>query len=1239
MSLREVDWQIAYSPNDDPLHRFYIPALQRSVRYDRSAGFFSSTALAIAAAGVAGLIQNGGVMRLLVGAQLSEQDVEAIKRGQTLRDVVQEKLLAALQQPEDEVMRRRWEILAWMVAQGTLEMKVVLETDAHGFPVVSSGYFHVKEGILTDAEGNQLAFSGSINESLTAWQRNYERFYVFRSWEEGTRGHVYSAQKTFDMLWNNQDDNWLAIDIPEAARESLLRYTPAHAPEYDPLDRRSKEIAYARSKAAILQRERILFSFLRDAPTLPNSHQLGLVTSAIRPWPHQVRVLQRVLENYPRGMMLCDEVGLGKTIEAGLILRQLLISRMVRRALLLVPKSVARQWQEELYEKFALDVPLYHGGQFTNYAGETLSPQRADANPWNRFDVMIASSQLAKRKERHEELVQAMPWDLIMVDEAHHARRKDFKERIYRPNRLLSLLVDPRLKASSVILMTATPMQVHPLEVWDLLKVLGMGGKWGADDDYFLYFYEQLRVSNPDEVEWKFVFDMVCDFLEYSGERNEAFEREGQAKLGPVTWTKVRELPCSSDPAPVVRSLPPEAKAYARRLAREYTPLRSLMIRNTRDLLREYVRQGILLQRVPTRRPQNIWIPMRPEEQNLYDRIEDYISNFYNKYEARRKGLGFIMTIYRRRLTSSFHAVRKSLERRYEFLRGNKHAQLITDEDAEDDDLAGDVLDEQPDETQADLYREEIAYVEDFLHELTSLSTHDSKVEQLLSDLSVLFRTYRSVIVFTQYTDTMDYLRDKLREVYGDRVACYSGRGGEVWNSIAGVWTPVPKETIKHDFRDGEAIQILLCTEAASEGLNLQTCGVLINHDMPWNPMRVEQRIGRIDRIGQVHEEVQIRNYFYKDTIEARVYQALAHRIGWFETVVGGLQPILTEVNRTIQELAMTSRDERESAFEERVARLEHQLQTHEDGDILNVYDSHADVQPVPQLTSPVSLTDLEHVFCTSRQYGKQLAHHDSIADAYYLQLDDGKQQAVTFAPHVFDAHPVSVTLLSYGNPLLQRLFDHIPQPSTTERQGLLRLSIAQPFPRTAYYTLRDGEPVLIENVKQLNQLLETNGNVHWAAEAEARAKEWFSKLVFSELQKFGEQAKRLNVGAQASLAERARRLLNRAALIEIVQSHVIPGMESSDAAVFNEQAVLGLKRHGYPFTHLLAFLNDQVSRPISTDPDYADLVNASAESLRKQWLEVKKQAETLIQQVYIIQANVPPEIKADIESTYYSLS
>ena len=107
------------------------------------------------------------------------------------------------------------------------------------------------------------------------------------------------------------------------------------------------------------------------------------------------------------------------------------------------------------------------------------------------------------------------------------------------------------------------------------------------------------------------------------------------------------------------------------------------------------------------------------------------------------------------------------------------------------------------------------------------------------------------MIVFTQYTDTMDYLRDKLRHVYGAQVACYSGRGGERWDGKA--WVGTSKENIKTAFRERQDIKILLCTESASEGLNLQTCGVLINFDLPWNPMRVEQRIGRIDRIGQVY--------------------------------------------------------------------------------------------------------------------------------------------------------------------------------------------------------------------------------------------------------------------------------------------------------------------------------------------------------------------------------------------------
>ena len=123
-------------------------------------------------------------------------------------------------------------------------------------------------------------------------------------------------------------------------------------------------------------------------------------------------------------------------------------------------------------------------------------------------------------------------------------------------------------------------------------------------------------------------------------------------------------------------------------------------------------------------------------------------------------------------------------------------------------------------------------------------------------------------LVFTQYTDTMDYLRDQLRDVYGEQVACYCGRGGEIWNGIA--WVADHQGRGQERLPRGRRSRSCSAPKSASEGLNLQTCGVLINYDMPWNPMRVEQRIGRIDRIGQEYDWVWISNYFYQDTVEER---------------------------------------------------------------------------------------------------------------------------------------------------------------------------------------------------------------------------------------------------------------------------------------------------------------------------------------------------------------------------------
>ena len=204
---------------------------------------------------------------------------------------------------------------------------------------------------------------------------------------------------------------------------------------------------------------------------------------------------------------------------------------------------------------------------------------------------------------------------------------------------------------------------------------------------------------------------------------------------------------------------------------------------------------------------------------------------------------------------------------------------------------------------------------------------------------------FAQAMVFTQYTDTMDFLREELgawdaapteakpgapesradgsqhrdsgradgslpespengsqstdRHAGALRLMCFSGRGGEV-RSAGGAWSTIGRDEVKRRFREGEA-DLLLCTDVAAEGLNFQFCGVLINYDMPWNPMRVEQRIGRIDRLGQAHPAIRIVNlHYYAGTVETDVYRALRTRINLFESVVGPLQPILARLPQTI---------------------------------------------------------------------------------------------------------------------------------------------------------------------------------------------------------------------------------------------------------------------------------------------------------------------------------------------------
>lgn len=1253
--LRDCAFQISYGPGDDRLNGFYLPALARSVRYDRSAGFFSSTALAVAAAGVARLIQNGGHMRLLVGAELDEDDVAAIARGHSAAERVTARLLARLRDADfaDTLVRRRLEALAWMVAAGTLEIRVVLPTDADGRPLPAAqarDYYHPKEGVFTDAAGDQVAFSGSVNESETAWAHNYEQFMVYRSWDE-TRPYLAQVVRRFERLWHHQEPHWLALPIPEAVRERLVRLRPSEAPACDPLEGApaaprggvlregqgryhaspANTAARAGAEAETAEtRERLLVQFLRDAPYLPGAARLGAATAPVVPWPHQQRVADAVVARFPERFLIADEVGLGKTIEAGLALRQLLLAGRVRRCLILAPKSVLRQWQEELYEKVALDVPRFDGQTFWGVFGDERRP--ATDNPFDDVAVALASSQLMKRRDRQGQLLAAQPWDLVIVDEAHHARRRGFADgdEDAQPNRMLELVRALSERTRGLLLLTATPMQVHPVEMWDLLTLLGLGGRWGADAGHFLRFFGELR-RDVAEVDWNFVLDMVRDYFATGGTLDAAFAAAAQRRIGLVAWQQVCGLPESSKREQVLRGLTDAERAVLVEFVKRHTPLRRLVVRNTRALLREYRQRGLLQATVPEREPRPEWIRMRPEERALYERVEEFIAEFYARYEARRRGLGFVMTVYRRRLTSSFAALARSLERRLAFLQGKADSLGLDDDDEEQDDLDQDVSEALAGIDRA-WFREEIAYVEDFLRELGRLPG-DSKLEHLLAQLGELFRRRETVVVFTQYTDTMDDLRERLRQVYGAQVACYSGRGGEVWRG--GRWERIGKEAIKAAFRAGE-VKVLVCTEAASEGLNLQTCGVLINYDMPWNPMRVEQRIGRVDRIGQRYPVVWIRNYFYEDTIEATIYQRLSDRIDWFQTVVGELQPILTQVARSIQTLAMLPGAERRRRLEAEIAALKQEID-HQQAATPRLDELLTGEPEAPAVAAPLTLADLERVLTGSPSLAGRFRPHPDIAGAYLLSWGDGVV-AVTFDRAVFDEHPDTVRLLTYGDRLFAELLALVPAAAPSrDGRGVLRCAAevaVPPLRACAYYRPMGTEATAVHRLAELERLVDPGPAVAgtpgrdgsaplvWSEEARAAAEASFREDVGAALQRERALTEARQRAQWLALVERGRQVLLRAALVELARAQRGAAAETGGGpAAFSEAAVRDLRWHGYPFAPLLKLVDVTGVVPSAADPYFLDCQSASDAALTRRFTQLKVEAGALVQRLAAFRA------------------
>jgi hypothetical protein len=460
----------------------------------------------------------------------------------------------------------------------------------------------------------------------------------------------------------------------------------------------------------------------------------------------------------------------------------------------------------------------------------------------------------------------------------------------------------------------------------------------------------------------------------------------------------------------------------------------------------------------------------------------------------------------------------------------------------------------------------------------------------------------------------MDYLRDRLRYVYGAQVACYSGRGGERWEN--GKWVGVSKESIKSAFRESREVKILLCTESASEGLNLQTCGVLINYDMPWNPMRVEQRIGRIDRIGQTYERVWVRNYFYEQTVEADIYHRLDDRIGSFEHVVGELQPILTRVGRAIEAAAMAGQDRREQLITQAVATINAEVQSAEAG-ALNLDKLVDDEVGAPVVAPPpVTMPELERALVTSAALGARFQAHPTIVRAHLLDWN-GQMHPVTFDPAVYDDHPNTVRLLTYGNELLANVLATVDPPQEAMRGGqVARCTAVAPVESVGWYAVGVGQASPIRTFANLQEVLRSPGKPDALVDAAmTAARERFDQEMRPLREREANDVQALHRSRADALAEEIRDLLLQAAYVELAKTAAEGIFAGDSGAGFSIESVRRLRRHKVPFAGSLKVVTVDGLRLSATDPKYVKLAQSRSDQLDRRFEAIKNRLAELLSQ------------------------
>ncbi|HZI11106.1 MAG TPA: SNF2-related protein, partial [Myxococcus sp.] len=518
--------------------------------------------------------------------------------------------------------------------------------------------------------------------------------------------------------------------------------------------------------------------------------------------PHQVEGAMFALDSLSRGgCMLGDEVGLGKTIEAGLVIAQLMAEGK-NRILILAPATLRAQWNSELREKFDLDSVLVDG--------RTV---RATGNCFDQPFPVICSHPFAANKAH---LTAEIPWDLVVIDEAHRLRNA------YRANNKMGQALKASLAGKPKLLLTATPLQNDIMELFGLMSLL---------DEQILgpehAFRSRYRVDE-------------------GGGMTEAAVCELKERLAPV----------------VQRTLRRQVREYVR-----YT--------NRRSIVEDFTPSA--------------------EEHDLYEKVSEYLQR--SEAAAIEPGKKTLLTLcYRKLLASSTYAIAPTLRRLSDNLEkrlqaaklGQQALALFEPEEAKQFVEEGEEWSDDPAKApNVRALEQEVWELRQYADLADSIKVN-AKGEALKRALDRTFGVMRAhgwpekALVFTESKRTQQYLFNLLSDNgYRGKISLLSGDAG----------TPEDRRALVEEFR--HKTQILICTEAGAEGLNLQFCNLVVNYDLPWNPQRVEQRIGRCHRYGQQRDVLVINFLNRQNAADARLFELLEKKLNLFDGVFGASDEIL----------------------------------------------------------------------------------------------------------------------------------------------------------------------------------------------------------------------------------------------------------------------------------------------------------------------------------------------------------